>query len=167
MWPPAAMPPSSELKGRRDLCRAREAAGSPKLRGTRRWFRWKSAWSVPRKWNRIRYGSRRSELPRRRSKTDSSLLKVWDNICQSDGNFAIELSRNLTLACRIRVTGAFRAIGVASRSGIRPCADSVGQAKNLALINHSDMDRPLFCSNYQLFPEHMDVVQCLPERRGD
>jgi hypothetical protein len=95
------------------------------------------------------------------------LWEVWDRICWPAENFAVELSRNLNLACRIREIGLFRVTLEACRSGIRSCADAVWQAKNLALINLPDMDRPLFCSNYRLFSEHMDVVQRLPERRGD
>ena len=95
------------------------------------------------------------------------LWKVWDRICIPAGNFPAELSRNLNLACRIHEIGLFGATPHARRSGIRSCADAVWQAKNLALINLPDMDRPLFCSNYRLFSEHMDVVQRLPERRGD
>jgi hypothetical protein len=93
--------------------------------------------------------------------------KLWDNFCQAAENFAVEPNGNLNLACRIREIGSFRATGGVRRSGIRSCADAVGQAKNLALINRPDMDRPLFCSSYWLFSEHMDVVQRLPERRGD
>ena len=98
------------------------------------------------------------------------LPKVWDRFHVLVGNFAAQRSRNLNLACRIREIGAIRAIRAiprAGRSGIRSCADSVRQVKNLALINLPDMDRPLFCSKYWLFSEHMDVVQRLPERRGD
>jgi hypothetical protein len=109
----------------------------------------------------------RAYLPQQRSEQDSLPTEVWDRYCGADGNFAVELSRNLNLACRIHSIGAFGTIERAIRSGIRSCGDSAGQAKNLVLINPPDMDRPLFCSNYWLFSEHMDVVQRLPERRGD
>ena len=54
----------------------------------------------------------------------------------------------------------------AARFRIRSCVDSVGEAKNLALIDCLDMERPLVTQRFKLLSEHMDVVQCLSERRG-
>ena len=159
---------SSELTDRRSLGPDREAAERLQQSGTKRSFRRAFSWSGPptsRDGTIGRCPGGRTHRGGIRSRP--LLLKLCVRFRSVEGCFAVEFSRNLNSTCRIRGICAFRVIRTGGRSGIRSCADEVVQARKHALNDLPDLDSPLFYSNYRLFSEHTDVVQRLPERRGD